>query len=268
MTLPSPLLRSARALLLGGVLGLSARTETVRAETVRAETVREAFPPPTGAQRVPGDAFGEWLGELRLRAPDVPVRTWDGRVVPDTARVIELPLSPGDLQQCADTILRLRATWQRAQGQSPSFRATSGDPIPYDRFVRGERPRAEGNRLVWSAGGRTGDGEETFEQYLRAVFTWAGTRSLEAYETVPAQAPAPGRILVQGGSPGHAVILLDVATTAEGQVYLLVGEGFMPAQDAHVQLGPVQGWWPWDPREGLALPYWPLPASSLRRFKD
>lgn len=236
--------------------------------TARAETVAQAYPPPAGASRVPGDAFGDWLGERELADPATPVRTHDGRLVPQDARVLLLDLVPGDLQQCADTAIRLRAEWLRERGAEVSFHATSGDPLPWSRWQSGERPRVEGRRIQWSGGGARGDSDASWERYLAAVFTWAGTASLAAHDTVPATDPLPGHVIVQGGFPGHAVIVLDVARSPDGQTWLLVAEGFMPAQDAHVQHGPVEGWWPWDPQRGLALPYWPLPADALRRFRD
>jgi hypothetical protein len=44
----------------------------------------------------------------------------------------------------------------------------------------------------------------------------------------------------------------------------LVGEGYMPAQNFHVETGPVSGWWPW--RDGVKLDHWTLSKSTLRRF--
>src|SRR5687767_3767129 len=85
----------------------------VQAAPPARQALGEAFPPPSGAERVPGDAFGEWLGDLVVLAPDVPVRTYTGGAVGHDARVIELPLVDGDLQQCADSAIRLRAEWLR-----------------------------------------------------------------------------------------------------------------------------------------------------------
>jgi hypothetical protein len=96
---------------------------------------------------------------------------------------------------------------------------------------------ASGNHITWTRA----KAAPTWEGYLSAVFTWAGTRSLQAYETLPDTTPEPGDLLVQGGSPGHAVLLLDVARRGPDTL-LLVGEGFMPAQDFHVELGPEAGW--------------------------
>ncbi len=232
--------------------------------SAHAETLGAAFPPPTGATRVSTDAFGASLRDLPLRPPDAPVRTHDGRVVGHHARVVSLPMVPGDLQQCADSAIRLRAEWLRRTGASPSFYATSGDPLPWARFAAGERPYADGNHIRWAA---ADPAHQTWERWLSAVFQWAGTRSLFAYETAPADTPRAGDLLVEPGSPGHAVVLLDVATAGD-RTWVLVGEGFMPAQDFHVELGPRSGWWPWT-EAGLDLPHWrPLGPETLRRWRD
>src|SRR5688572_21889048 len=76
---------------------------------VDANTVGTAFPPPRGAVRADADAFGASLRDLPVRAADVRVHTYDGRVVGHSARVVDLPLVPGDLQQCADSLMRVRA---------------------------------------------------------------------------------------------------------------------------------------------------------------
>lgn len=223
------------------------------------QTVAMAFPPPEGAERALTDGFGSWLRTLPLRPADEPVRTYDGRVVPHHARVVDLPLVPGDLQQCADSLIRLRAEWLRKTGQAISFHATSGDALPWSRWQAGERPYVSGNKVRWRAGTEGG-----WEEYLAAVFTWAGTASLQRLDTVPVVDPRGGDLFVAGGSPGHAVQILDLATRG-GHTYALIGEGFMPAQSFHIELGPEEGWWPVD--EGLSLPYWSFEASALRRWR-
>jgi hypothetical protein len=227
------------------------------------DTVRQAFPPPDGYSRLEiADAFGAHVRELPLLPASAPVLAHDGRTLPGhAARVIDLPMVPGDLQQCADSLLRVRAEWLEAQGLPVTFHATSGDEMPWARWQAGERPYEVGGKLQWKPGTSGG-----WESYLARVFTWAGTRSLQ-YDTVPADAPRPGDLLVAPGSPGHAVLLLDVARRdgpGGEELVVLVGEGFMPAQSFHVELGPLSGWWPY--RDGVTLPHWDLPASGLRRF--
>jgi hypothetical protein len=220
--------------------------------------VAEAFPPPAGATLVPRDAFGEWLASLELVDPSVPVRTFDGRVVGHTARVVKLPMVPGDLQQCADSAIRLRAEWLRETGGEVAFHATSGDLLSWERWRRGERPVEAGGRIRWRRGTKGG-----WDEYLAKVFTWAGTRSL-ALDTTAAAEPRAGDLLVVPGSPGHAVVLLDVARRGD-ETLVLIGEGYMPAQDFHVEIGPERGWWRF---EGVFdLGHVTMPSSGLRRWR-
>jgi len=226
-----------------------------------ATTVEEAFPPPEGFTRVAGQGFGASLRRLPLAAPDRPVRTHDGRAVAHRARVIEMPLVKGDLQQCADSAIRLRATWQKEHGRDVVFHATSGDPIPWSRFAAGQTPYAKGSGLAWRAGST-----KRWDDYLRLVFTWAGSWSLQTFDTeAEAGDPQPGDLLVEGGFPGHVVVLLDVAVKG-AQTRVLVGEGFMPAQDFHVELGPHGGWFDLGD-DGLTLPHWEFSRAHLRRFE-
>ena len=230
-----------------------------------AATVGAAYPPPTGATRTPDDAFGAWLQALPLRPAGAPIRTHDGQPVPHDGRPVDLPLVRGDLQQCADSALRLRAEFLRSQGRADelAFRATSGDPLPWARYRAGETPYAAGAGIRWRSADPAG---QTWDGWLTRVFMWAGTRSLQAYETTAVDTPRSGDVLVQGGSPGHAVVVLDVATRGD-QTLLLLGEGFMPAQDFHVEHGPASGWWTWGPA-GVDLGHWHMPVDSLRRWRE
>jgi hypothetical protein len=260
--------------LAGALLGLLAvpNTPLVQADETLADvdvlgiypyesTVIGSYKPPGPATLVPARGFGAWLQALELAPPSEPVRTHDGQVVPGDFHVVRLPLVRGDLQQCADTAIRLRAEWLREQGREDEilFHATSGDPMPWSRYKAGERAYEQGNRLAWKSGSPA-----SWDRYLQAVFMWAGTRSL-AFDTTRVEHPVAGDILVLPGSPGHAVIILGIAR-APGSTYLLVGQGYMPAQSFHIVRGPHAGWWRWDPDEGAAIGPWDFPADSLRRW--
>ncbi len=223
-------------------------------------TVIGAYPPPAGAEVYATQGFGAWLQALELEPPSVPVTTHDGRVVPGDFQVVKLPLVPGNLQQCADTAIRLRAEWLREQGREVMFHATSGDPMPWSRYRGGERAYEDDNRLAW----RSAE-PQSWDQYLSAVFMWAGTRSLR-YDTVADSFPTAGDLLVLPGSPGHAVIILAVAK-APGRTYLLVGQGYMPAQRFHIVRGPHRGWFEWDAQDGASIGPWDFPADSLRAWE-
>jgi hypothetical protein len=104
------------------------------------------------------------------------------------------------------------------------------------------------------------------------LFMYAGTRSLELdTEPVPIDQPiAAGDLLLRPGSPGHVVMVLDVAEAPNGDRLAVIGQGSMPAQELHVIEGSVDGaWFRFPPGEDVSVdvPGWgELPRSSLRRF--
>ena len=110
------------------------------------------------------------------------------------------------------------------------------------------------------------DSRTSFQRYMANLFTYAGTLSLSHEgHAVAVDDVQGGDFLVQGGSPGHAVVILDVSRNQAGQTAVLVGEGYMPAQSLHVLRGPLQGWYPVE--DALTVPTWaPFPWSGLRRF--
>ena len=237
----------------------------------------EALPPPGGFTRVPleADSFGAWLRGLPLRPAGAPVRDFRGQELlagqhQALAAVAELDVGRVDLQQCADSLIRLHAEWLWSRGQREriAYRFTSGDLASWPRYAAGERPRVVGSKVTWSQGAPADDSRAAFQHYLTLVFTYAGTLSLAAGTQRPSREDVrPGDFFVLGGSPGHTVMVLDVARDAKGRRVALIGQGFTPAQDFHV-LSPGQGG-PWFPLEGdsVATPFWkPFPWSSLRRW--
>ena len=243
-----------------------------------AATVAAQFPPPDGFVRATVDdkvgSFGAFLQGLPLLPPGTPVRAFHGGTVaaPWARAVVDLDVGASDLQQCADSAIRLYAEYQRSRGttQTLSFHATSGDPIPWSRYRAGERAVARGNKLVWQTRGDAVDGAvddaRRWRSWLETVFMYAGSMSL-AKDTVPVTGEVrPGDLLVVGGSPGHVLVVLDTAVHRDepGRVQWLLGQGFMPAQSFH-----VLGWYAPDKDGAIRVPSWPKPfePGSRRRFR-
>ncbi|WNG35688.1 hypothetical protein F0U61_19950 [Archangium violaceum] len=237
----------------------------------------EAIPPPPGYTRVAVEegSFGAWLRGLPLRPVGAPVRDFRGNTLlageaAALAAVAELDVGAADLQQCADSIIRLHAEWLWSQGQKEriSYRFTSGHPASWTRYAAGERARVSGSKVTWVKDGAVDGSRASFRAYLDLVFTYAGTLSLAAEAQRPKREDVrPGDFFVLGGSPGHAVLVLDVARNASGARVALLGQGFTPAQDFHVLSPGKDG--PWFSLEAheVATPFWkPFPWSSLRRL--
>lgn len=242
------------------------------------DTVASRFPAPDGTARVPqsDDTFGAWLRTLPLLPEQTPVRLHSGRLKGNQgvhAAVIDIDVGPRDLQQCADAVMRLRAEWLWAAGRAEAvtFDDTGrGAPMPFSRWAKGERPRARGNTLLWTKTAAPDGSRAAFRAYLDSVFTWAGTASLERQlVSVPHSQVQPGDVLIKGGFPGHAVLVLDVARSVDGaRLRVLLAQSFMPAQNLHVLRGREGAWFevpadeaPWP------TPEWDFPARALKRWE-
>jgi hypothetical protein len=190
------------------------------------------------------------------------------------AAVVALDIGDKDLQQCADSVIRLHAEWLFAQGPNrasqASYRAASGAPMPFARWARGERMMPEGLGFAWVASRPPDDGHASYRRWLDAVFNWANTGSLARDgQAVPEADLRAGDFVVQAAAPGHAVLVLDVARAADGRRALLLGQGFMPAQSFQVLRPSRQtAWFVVEPGSlGVDTPFWPFFRwKALRRF--
>lgn len=244
---------------------------------VKVRALEETFAPPEGYTRVPVEAgsFGAWLRGLPLRPEGASVRDFQGNTVlaADDARLAavgELDVGSVNLQQCADSILRLHAEWRWASGQQEriAYRFTSGHLAAWPRYAAGDRARVAGSKVTWVPGSAAkDDSRRAFRGYLDLLFTYAGTLSLQAEAARPSREQLrPGDFFVLGGSPGHTVLVLDVATDAKGGRVALMGQGFTPAQDFHVLATRSGPWFSLD-GDAVATPFWvPFPMTSLRRL--
>lgn len=244
------------------------------------EPLSQRIRPPAGYARVPlrRGSFGYWLRHLPVRQPGTPVRSYSGALIlaadhRNLAAVIDLDLVKGNLQQCADTIIRLRAEYLWATGRRDqiAFRFSSGYLSRWREWARGLRPHVKGRRVTSVRSGRHDLSRVNFMHYLRNLFIYAGTYSLsvEGRKVARPSDLRVGDFWVRPGGPGHAVIVLDLARDAHGRTVALIGQSFMPAQDLHVMRPRRSSAWFAINSSGYGVltPFWwPFPWSSLRRF--
>lgn len=91
--------------------------------------------------------------------------------------VFDLPIENYDLQQCADSVIRMYAEYFYSTGQFDRivFHYTNGFPAEYSKWRDGNRIRVEGNIVSWVASAEYDASYECFVKYLKNVFTYAGT---------------------------------------------------------------------------------------------
>lgn len=244
------------------------------------QSIGARIPPPAGYRRtdLADNAFGRWLRRLPLKPGRPDVHLYDGRLKRNQdahAAVVDMDVGERDLQQCADAVIRLRAEFLYAAGQEAAitFTFTSGDPAPFSRWAAGFRPTVHGTSVTWSPTAAPDRGYASFRAYLTHVFVYAGSASLsrELDPVVPLAAIQPGDVFIQGGFPGHAVLVVDTAVHEEtGRPIFLLVQSFMPAQEVHVLRNPTDAtlspWYATDVRDRLRTPEWEFKITDLKRF--
>lgn len=238
-----------------------------------AQSLDRRIAPPAGFSRVAATGFGGWLRGLPLKPGRPQVLLHDGRPKRNQGAhvaVVDLDTGKQDLQQCADCVIRLRAEYLWERKEPIAFDFTSGDRCEWSRWAEGWRPVVRGNRVSWRKGVPGANDYAEFQRYLRTVYTYAGTLSLARETEGASGAVEPGDMFLRGGSPGHVVLVLDVAER-EGKRVFLLGQGYSPAQDFHVLKNPsdarLSPWYPEGFGEELRTPEWTFARGDRRRFK-
>ena len=240
--------------------------------------------PPPGSKRVEAaeGSFAEWLRHLPLQAENSKVYLFNGKEKANQGAhyaVVDIDIGKRDLQQCADAVMRLKAEYLYASNKREQigFDFTNGERAPYSRWAEGYRVHARGNAVEWRQSAQAGDTYEGFRRYMDKVFTYAGTFSLnKELKKIPDLTDIKvGDVFIQGGFPGHAVLVTDVAIDENaGETYFLLLQSYMPAQNMHLlhNLGneKLTPWYALSQLQSgqLYTPEWTFGAADLKRFGD
>jgi len=244
-------------------------------------TVEQRIQPPPNYRRVNAadSSFAEWLRNLPLKPgrPDVLLYNGDRKGNQDAHyAVLDIDIGDRNLQQCADAIIRLRAEYLYARSRYDSihFNFTSGDQASFREWIDGYRPKIDGNEVTWEQSAPADSAYGSFRKYLTTVFNYAGSYSL-AKELTPVIDPDSmqiGDIFIQGGFPGHAVIVIDMAVhDSTGEKIFLLAQSYMPAQDIHILTNnndnEISPWYIIPESDTLHTPEWIFKKGDLMRFK-
>lgn len=241
-------------------------------------TLATRIKPPDNYERIPDveNSFTAFLRNFSLKRDGSPVLLYDGeKKYNQSAHVAVFDLEVGnqDLQQCADSIIRMYAEYYRSIGEDDkiAFHLTNGFLLEYVKWRDGYRLAVSGNDTSWRKSAGYDDTYENFQSYLKTVYMYAGTLSLEAECTeINLAELAPGDLFIEGGSPGHCVLVIDLAENSAGEKAFLLAQGYMPAQEFHVLKNPLYEDDPWyyasELTYPLKTPEWTFAEGSLARW--
>ena len=77
-----------------------------------------------------------------------------------------------------------------------------------------------------------------------------------------------GDVFIMGGSPGHAVIVVDMAENAKGEKIFMLAQSYMPAQQTQILINRESDgvWYSLKGKDVLVTPEWNFPVERLRKF--
>lgn len=235
---------------------------------------------PAGYSRIPSspEELTGFLRELPLKKAGSKIMLYDGSekgYQEGHAAVFDLDIGKKDLQQCADSIIRIYAEyyWSIGAYDKIAFQLTNGFLMNYTKWRDGYRIVVAGNDVRWKKSRDYDNSYEEFRNYLEKVFIYAGTLSLSREcEPVDMEEILPGDMFLYGGSPGHCVLIVDIAEDRNGNRCYLLAQGYMPAQDFHILKNPLHTEDPWYYASELSYPLrtpeWTFEEGSAVRWGD
>lgn len=243
-------------------------------------TIKDRYLPVEGYIRVEysEESFAEFLRNQKLKPYGKKVLYYDGREkspygIYDSA--FDVDIGNRDLHQCADAIMLLRAEYLYSQGlyDEISFNFVSGFKAEFDMWMKGYRIDVQGNNAEYYFATEPSNTYEDFRKYMDMVFAYSGTLSLEnELISVSIDNMNIGDVFIVGGSPGHAVIVVDMAVNSFGEKIFLLAQSYMPAQQTQLLINPmdddINPWYSLNGKEKLITPQWTFELDTLKSWNE
>jgi hypothetical protein len=244
------------------------------------KTLESRINPPEGYDRIAQSEkdFGFYLRNLPVKKHGEFVRTFNGQIKSNNdvyEAVIDLPIGNKDLHQCADAVMRLRAEylWKQKKYDDIHFNFTNGFRADYKEWMNGKRIKITNNTCIWVQSAQSSNTAKDLWNYLEVVFSYAGTLSLsKELVSVNVNEMQIGDVFIKGGSPGHVVIVADMAENKNtGTKLFLLLQSYMPAQEIQLLKNPTDSslgpWYNLQFGDILYTPEWTFTKNQLMRFK-
>lgn len=228
-------------------------TTPVAAENSNPHQSIAAIPLPGDYTRLEtGDtSFATWLRKRNLKKNKT-VYLYNGAEKQNQRAqfaVLDISVGNKDLQQCADAVMRLRAEYLFEMKKFDQVAFTDNANTRYQFTM----PYTKEHLL----------------SYLEKVFGMCGSASLaKQLNKKNINDIEPGDVLIRGGFPGHAAMVMDVAVNKEGKRIFMLAQSYMPAQDIHILVNPQdENLSPWyEIEEEIVSPEYVFRKSELRSW--
>lgn len=242
-------------------------------------TIKTRYAVPKGFKRLETekDSFEEFLRNQKLKPYGEKSLYYNGKEKPSSGvydSVIDVNIGDKNLHQCADAVMLLRAEYLYSVGKYDEikFNFVSGFKAEYKKWMEGYRIKVDGNNVSYYKSAEPSDTYESFRRFMNVVFAYSSTLSLEKeLDTVNVDEMKIGDVFIVGGSPGHAVIIVDMAVDDAGKKKFILAQSYMPAQQTQILINPndenISPWYSSEIIDKLITPEWTFKSNELRRFR-
>lgn len=243
-------------------------------------TINDRYFPPKDYIRVEvnQNSFGEFLRSQKLKPYGEKVHYFDGREktkggVYDS--VFDVEIGDRDLHQCADAVMLLRAEYLYSQElyDEINFNFVSGFKAEYKKWMEGNRIKIDGNNVNYYKATDYSNSYATFRKYMDMVMAYSSTLSLDKeLNQVNIEDMEIGDVFIVAGSPGHAIIVVDMAVNESGENIFMLAQSYMPAQQTQLLINPnddsISPWYSLKGKDKLITPEWSFELDKIKRFTN
>jgi hypothetical protein len=235
---------------------------------------------PEGYSRIITDknSFANWIRKLPLKPAGSNVRDFRGNIFKSTddstvAFVINWPIAGKRLEQCMDILVRFYAEylWNMQEQVKLSLPLPGRHLLKWTDWQLGYRPKFKGINFELIKSTKFNSSKNNYNQYLNLIFAETHTQQFYyAYPEINRHEVRIGDFIVKKGVKGHAVLIVDLAKNANGNLIALIGQGDTPACEFYLLNYKTKN--PWFPlrfdKEALPLPIRKkMTWDGLRRFE-
>lgn len=243
------------------------------------KTMAKRILTPKGYKRIKAKkgSFEEFLRNYKLKPDGSPVLLYDGREKGNQSAhiaIFKLPIENEDLQQCADSIMRVYGEYYYSKKayDKITFPLGGGFIADFDKWRKGYSINISGNKLSWVYSSKNNSSYDSFKKFMRFVFAYSGTLNMDySSKKIKLSQAKVGDIFIRGGSPGHVVMIADICKNSKGKKAYLLAQSYMPAQEFQLLKNPLHEDNPWyfeeEIKYPLRTPEYSFDKGSLRRYK-
>lgn len=257
------------------------QVEEVKAISVNKESnvLKDRYLTPEGYTRIEAEegSFGEFLRNSKLEPYGSKVKYYNGSTKDKSNvydSVFDVEIGDRDLHQCADAVMLLRAEYLYANGRYDeiNFHFVDGFEANYGKWMNGYRIKV-GNPTSYYKKASYSNTYENFRSFMDMVFAYSSTLSLEKeLKSTKVEDMKIGDVFIKGGSPGHCVIVVDMAENKEtGQKIFMLAQSYMPAQQTQLLVNrnepSLSPWYSLDFGDTLYTPEWTFDSEQLKSFE-